>query len=344
MKFQAEAGPHWHSGTTVVTMMRKVIAALVPILVISVWLFGPSVLINVSSAICLCLALEWVSLKLRGRPIGMYIRDGSAVVTAILLALALPPMAPWWVIATASLFAIVIAKHLYGGLGYNVFNPAMVGYVVVLIAFPQHLASWPTIDGTASWPPLPVAFDSFLFGNLASLQTADAYTSATPLDTVKIQLNQMRTMQEIFQLPGFGSVAGTGWIWLNLAALAGGLWLIQQRVIRWHIPVAMLSAIVIVALGFYALDTATHPSPLFELLSGGTMLGAFFVATDPVSAAASDRGKLIYGAGIGVLCILLRRWGSNPDGIAFAVLLMNMAVPLLDRLTLPRVYGHRQKP
>jgi electron transport complex protein RnfD len=157
-------------------------------------------------------------------------------------------------------------------------------------------------------------------------------------------LGRKLTMDEIMALPGPGSVAGNGWIWINLAAAAGGLWLLAARVIRWHIPAAMIAGLGGVALVFFALDPATHPSPVLELLSGGTMLGVFFVATDPVSAATSDRGRLVYGAGIGILCYVLRRYGSNPDGLAFAVLLMNMAVPLIDRYTLPRVYGHRGRP
>jgi Na+-translocating ferredoxin:NAD+ oxidoreductase subunit D len=341
MEFPAPSGPHWHGGSTVSGMMRKVMIGLAPITAVSIWLFGPGVLINFSFAVLMCLLLEFIALRMRDRPTRVFLSDGSAVVTAALISLALPPLIPWWVIATACIFAIVIAKHLYGGLGFNLFNPAMVGYVTVLIAFPQHMAVWPDIGNNLGSPGLYAALDCFLFGTSPSQLIPDIYTAATPLDQIKIQLGQMRTMDEIFLLPGFGDIAGKGWGWINLAALVGGIWLLTTGVIRWHIPIAMLAGLMGLAYGFYILDSATNPSPLVEALSGGTMLGVFFIATDPVSAAASDRGKLIYGFGIGVLCYVLRRWGSNPDGLAFAVLLMNMAVPLIDRFTVPRIYGHR---
>jgi electron transport complex protein RnfD len=154
----------------------------------------------------------------------------------------------------------------------------------------------------------------------------------------------MLTMKEILAQESFGWIGGRGWEWINLAALAGGLWMLSQRVIRWHIPAGMLGMLILLYGCFFTFGAQTHPSPLIGLFSGGTMLAAFFVATDPVSAAASDRGRLIYGAGIGLLCFAVREWGAYPDGIAFAVLLMNMAAPLIDRYTLPRVYGHRERP
>jgi electron transport complex protein RnfD len=339
MEFTTPTGPHWHNGSSVSAMMRTVVLALLPVIACSAWFFGAGILLNVIVAMTLCIAFEWIALTARGRSTQLFITDGSAIVTGILLALALPPLIPWWVLATACLFAIIVAKHFYGGIGFNVFNPAMVGYVVVLIAFPQHLAVWPAVGEAGS---LATVLNYFLTGAAPLGLAPDVITAATPLDAVKIELGQMQTMSEIFNLPGFGALAGDGWIWINMSALAGGGWLLWKRVIRWHIPGAMLIAIAGLALLFYALDSATHPTPFFELLSGGTMLGAFFIATDPVSAASSDRGRIIYGAGIGILCFALRRWGSHPDGLAFAVLLMNMAVPLIDRFTVPRIYGHRE--
>ncbi len=344
MKFAAPIGPHWHDGTSVSLLMRKVMLALLPVIGVSIWFLGPGVLLNLGFAIGACLALEYIALKARKRPARLFLTDGSIIVTGALLALTLPPLVPWWVTATACVFAVIFAKHLYGGLGFNVFNPAMVGYVVVLIAFPQQMAAWPVIDPAYGTVSLASAIECFLHGTAPGTLAPDIYTGATPLDTVKMELGRMLTMTEILELPGLGGIGGYGWLWINLAALAGGSWLLRAKVIRWHIPVAMLAALAGLAFVFYALDSATHPSPLFEILSGGTMIGVFFVATDPVSAATSDRGRLIYGAGIGVLCFSLRRWGSNPDGLAFAILLMNMAVPLIDRFTLPRVYGHRDRP
>jgi len=341
MKFFARQAPYWRGADNVTIMMVRVLAALLPVCVAAIWFWGAGILINLAFACCCCLFLEAAMLKMRGRPLQSFLTDGSALVTAALIALALPPLCPWWVTVTACVFAIVFAKHLYGGLGYNPFNPAMVGYVVVLVSFPHVLAYWPAIG--MSVPPADV-LQIFLFGELAGGVSIDAYTSATVLDSINMQLAQMSTMREIVSSQQFGMLAGRGWEWVNIAALAGGLWLMKAGVIRWHIPVAMLGALAAMNFVFYALEPATHVSPIIGLLSGGTMLGAFFIATDPVSAAASDRGRLIYGAGIGVLCFAIRQWGAYPDGIAFAVLLMNMAVPLIDRYTVPRVYGYDRQP
>jgi electron transport complex protein RnfD len=217
----------------------------------------------------------------------------------------------------------------------------MAGYVVVLISFPEHLSSWPLPDNSHS---LAAIGSYFLSGALPGIADIDGISGATPLDSIRIQLGQMRTMSEITAAPPFGWFGGHGWTWINLAALAGGLWLLRKGVIRWHIPVAMLATLAGLQLLLFAYDPATHASPWIALFSGGTMLGAFFVATDPVTAATSERGRLVYGAGIGALTFAIRQWGAYPDGIAFAVLIMNMTTPLIDRYTLPRVYGHRRRP
>jgi len=342
VKFDQAIAPHWLGTNSVPIMMRRVLYALAPTIALSIGFLGAGVLLNLLFAGLLCWLLEAAALYARQRPLATFLNDGSALVTALLLALALPPLTPWWVTAIACLFAIVFAKHLYGGLGYNVFNPAMVGYVVVLVSFPEHLASWPSPGA----PPASIALtlDVFLHGPPLSGMAVDALSGATPLDSIKMQLAQMRTMDEILAQDSFGWLAGRGWEWINLAALGGGLWLLSRRVIRWQIPASMLGTMAVLYGTFFALESATHPSPLLGLFSGGTMLAAFFIATDPVSAAASDRGRLIYGAGIGALCFAMREWGAYPDGIAFAVLLMNMAAPFIDRYTLPRVHGHRRRP
>lgn len=337
MKFFTRQAPYWRGADNISVMMVRVLLALVPVSLASIWFLGIGVALNLLCAATICLALEALMLRMRQRAVAPFLLDGSALVTAALIALTLPPLTPWWVTAVACLFAIVFAKHLYGGLGYNVFNPAMVGYVVVLISFPQYVASWPAPE-LAQDPAMSVA--AFLHGVLPDTTAVDAYSGATPLDNIKMQLGQMQTLQEILLPPAFSWLAGRGWEWLNIAALAGGLWLLYKNVIRWHIPVAMLGSMALLYFIFYALDSAIHVSPFVGLFSGGTMLAAFFVATDPVSAAASERGRIIYGAGIGTLCFGMRQWGAYPDGIAFAVLLMNMAAPLIDRYTLPRVYGH----
>ncbi|MGI9292029.1 MAG: RnfABCDGE type electron transport complex subunit D [Gammaproteobacteria bacterium] len=335
MKFSVDNAPHWLGAEPVAVMMRRVLYALIPVILVSTWMLGPGTIINLIFAALACWCLEVLALKLRNRPVQAFASDGSVLITACLLALALPPNTPWWVTAVACLFAVVFAKHLYGGLGYNVFNPAMVGYVVVLISFPEQLSAWPGMGNPSLG--LEKAFGAFFQGNLA----LDTLSGATPLDTIRIQLNNRLTMNEVINSPEFDN---SGWILINLSALAGGAWLLRRNVIRWHIPFAMLGALALLYSLFWIFADQSHADPLFGLFSGGTMLAAFFVATDPVSAASSDRGRLIYGAGIGVLTFVIREWGAYPDGIAFAVLLMNMAAPLIDRYTVPRVYGHRERP
>ncbi len=335
--------PHWIGNNSVPLVMQRTLGALLPALLVMTLFLGPGVLLNTLALLTFCLLVEALALRLRARPMLPALLDGSAAVTAVLLALALPPLTPWWVSFTAAVFAIALAKHVYGGLGQNVFNPAMVGYVTVLVAFPAQLADWPAVTAALQWPDTGTVLHYFLSGALPANAT-DALSGATPLDEVKTQLGRMRTMTEIVAQDSFGLLAGRGWEWINIAALAGGWWLIRKRVISWHAPGAMLLTLAILYFVFYALAPATHPSPLLGLLSGGTMVGAFFIVTDPVSGAASNAGRIVFGAGTGLLVFLMRKWGAYPDGIAFAILFMNMLAPLIDRYTVPRVYGHRRRP
>ncbi len=345
--FATAPGPHWRTRDRIPVLMRRVLYALAPALVAHVWFFGIGILINCAVATVVALLAEAAALKLRRRPVRPFITDYSAGVTAVLLAFALPPLTPWWITATGSVFAIAFAKHLYGGLGYNVFNPAMAGYVALLVSFPEELSRWlPPLIGDLDYQPLSViATLKFAFsGQLPDGIGWDALSRATPLDTMKAELGMMRTFGEIRAGPLFGDFGGRGWEWINNFIALGGIWLIYKGVIRWHIPVAVLGALLGAAMLFFLIDTATHPSPGFHLFSGGAMLCAFFIATDPVSAASTQVGRLIYGAGIGALIFAMRTWGSYPDGVAFAVLIMNMAVPLIDRYTGPVVYGRRRQP
>ncbi len=317
--------PHWLSRNTVPLTMQRVIIALAPVTLCTLLWFGVGVISNLLLLVLFCAALEAAALTLRQRDVRAGLADCSAIVTALLLGLTLPPALPWWLLLVAAVFAIALAKHVYGGLGQNPFNPAMVGYLAVLIAFPDDVARWPQ-----------PAF--------AGMDQVDAVSAATPLDSIKMQLNQMRTMAEITAQPAFGLLAGRGWEWINLAALGGGLWLLRKQVISWHVPGSMLLTLAAAYFLLFAFTPATQPSPVIGLLSGGTMLAAFFIATDPVSGAASDTGKIIFGIGVALFCFGMRTWGAYPDGIAFAVLLMNTAVPLIDRWTAPRIYGHRERP
>ena len=327
--------------TSVSTVMLKVLFALVPAIVVYQLYFGPGILISIVLACVTAVVAEAAMLRLRGMPIKPFLLDGSAVVTAVLLALSMPPLAPWWLIVLATLFAMVVAKHLYGGLGNNLFNPAMVGYAVMLISFPAHMTQWPTLTTLAQVhlsfaDTLQFIFSGTLPGNLK----LDALTMATPLDTLRTQLLLGRTVPDISSMPVFGYVGGKGGELLALAYLAGGVYLLQQRLITWHIPVAFIAALALLAFGFHAFDPARFASPWFQLASSSAMLGAFFIATDPVTGATTPKGKIIFGAGIGTLIFIIRTWGGYPDGVAFAVLILNMCVPLIDTYTQPRVFGH----
>ena len=344
MLFSKAGSPHLGSDNSVQSMMLKVIYALVPGTIAAFWFFGWGVLFNLVIAVLACLVGELLMLRFRRRPVEPAITDGSALVTAWLLALALPPLAPWWLTVIASLFAIVVAKHLYGGLGFNLFNPAMVGYVVVMISFPREMTLWTPPAGVAGgWPGFIDTLHLVFGGSAPAGQHIDALTMATPIDTLKTQvrlemdIESVRANRVYGEL--FGTLSGVGWEWINLLFLGGGLWLIKQKVIDWRIPAGFLGSLVLISNGFAVYDYASYSSALFHALSGGTMLGAFFIATDPVTASTTPRGRLIYGAGIGALVYIIRSWGGYPDGIAFAVLFMNITVPLLDYYTQPRIYG-----
>jgi Na+-translocating ferredoxin:NAD+ oxidoreductase subunit D len=343
MKFSTASAPHWRPAADVPAMMRQVLYALAPAAIAYTFFFGPGLLVNTAIATAAALATEALALRLRGHPQRLFLSDGSAVVTAVLLAFCLPPLTPWWVTVIGAVFAVGVAKHIYGGLGFNVFNPAMAGYAVLLVSFPAYLTFWlPPQVGDLDYQPLSLLQTLYYttHSQLPDGLAMDAVSRATPLDIVKTDLGLMRTMSEIVTDPVFGDFGGRGWEWIGNFITLGGAWLLYKGIIRWQIPFAMIASLMAAALLFYLADSETHASPMFHLYAGGTLLGAFFIATDPVSSAVTDRGRLIYGAGCGLLTFGIRAWGSFPDGVAFAVLLMNMAVPLIDRYTRPRIYGH----
>jgi electron transport complex protein RnfD len=238
------------------------------------------------------------------------------------------------------LFAIVVAKHLYGGLGHNMFNPAMVGYVVVLISYPQALTAWlPPSSIAPHGLGLTEVLATIFAGQPPGTLSWDAITEATPLDAIRTALASGKMVSEARQLPIFGDYGGLGWEWIANWYALGGLWLLWRRIISWQVPAAMIGSVLFLGLVGYLADPGSNPMPLEHVFSGALMIGAFFIATDPVSGCTSNRGRLIFGAGVGVITLLIRRWGGYPDGVAFAVLLMNMAAPLIDRYTRPRIFG-----
>lgn len=337
------SSPYVLAPNSVSRIMFTVLLALLPAVVVQVLLFGPALIVSLSIATASAVGLEALMVNLRQRPVWPAISDGSAVLTAWLLALSIPSIAPWWLTVVGIFFAIVVAKHLYGGLGNNVFNPAMVGYAVLIVSFPVPMTHWAAPDSMASHYLNGMDAIRYIFSHqLPDGWSFDAISSATPLDTLRTQLKLHHIVATIRQMPMFGQLAGRGNELVALAYLAGGLFLLGKRIISWHIPLALLGALALISGIFWTINPQQYASPLFHIFAGGSLLGAFFIATDPVSAATTPRGKLIYGAGIGILIYLIRLFGAYPDGVAFGVLLMNIAVPLIDAWTQPAPYGHKK--
>lgn len=318
--------------------MLRVLLALLPGIAAYVWFFGAAILVQIALASITALAAEAAMLKLRGKPLMMFLADGSALVTAWLIALTFPSIAPWWLTVLGTLLAIVIAKHLYGGLGQNPFNPAMVAFALMIVAYPLLMSQWPKVDATdfaAQWEAI--------FGS----RQLDAMTMATPLDALRTVLRDPEQRAVIAGFLGkhatFGNVGGRGWEWIAAGYFLGGLYLVQQRIITWHMPVAFLATLFAVSGAFALYEPDRFAGPGFQLFTGGAMLAAFFIVTDPVSGATTPRGKLIFAAGAALLTWIIRTFGAYPDGIAFAVLLMNIATPLIDMYTQPPVFGHKTK-
>jgi Na+-translocating ferredoxin:NAD+ oxidoreductase subunit D len=336
--------PYLIAPVSVTRVMFKVLLALVPGIIAYVFLFGVGILVQLLLATITALLAEAAFLKIRHRPVTPALTDLSAVVTAWLIALSFPPMAPWWLVVVGTLFAIIIVKQLYGGLGQNPFNPAMAAYALCIVSFPAIMSQWPM---TLANSGLSISDQIGAIFNHA--QNIDAWAGATPLDHLKTALrlsttNDTLTVQSIEQNQKiYGIGAGQGWEWVTLGWLVGGLWLWQQRIITWHIPVAFVAAIVCLSLLLWGIDPKHYANPVFHVFGGATLLGAFFIATDPVSGATTPRGKLFFAAGAGIIAYLIRTFGAFPDGVAFGILLMNICVPLIDMYTQPAIFGEKQK-
>ncbi|WP_034950750.1 electron transport complex subunit RsxD [Erwinia oleae] len=347
MAFRIASSPYTHNQRSTSTIMLLVLLAAVPGIITQSYFFGWGTLVQVLIAAAAGIGAEAAILRLRHMPLGKTLGDNSALLTALLIGISIPPLAPWWIVVIGTVFAVVISKQLYGGLGQNPFNPAMVGYVVLLISFPVQMTSWLPPDALQSITPGFIDTLSMIFHghtldghSMQQLQPGvDGVSQATPLDTFKTGLRAGHSADELRALP----ISGLGWQWVNMAYLAGGLFLLWNNSIRWHIPLSFLLSLALFSTVGWFFSPDSLNSPLVHLFSGATMLGAFFIATDPVTASTTNKGRLLYGALIGMLIWLIRSFGGYPDGVAFAVLLANIAVPLIDYYTQPRVYGHRKE-
>ncbi|MDD2744607.1 MAG: RnfABCDGE type electron transport complex subunit D [Rhodocyclaceae bacterium] len=332
--------PHLIKDTSVSQVMIQVCIALMPGILAYIWLIGPAIIVQLFIATASALLAEALMLRLQGKPLSLFLSDGSAIVTAWLIALTFPPLAPWWLVCTGAIFAIVIAKHLYGGLGQNPFNPAMVAFAVCIVSFPALMSQWPSIG-------LKLTLVEQINIILGFSPSIDALSGATPLDALKTALKLGEGNVDVGHLLAnqdiFGNFAGRGWEWVAAGYLLGGLWMLQRKIITWHVPTAFIGAISLISGALWLYNPMQFADPLFHLLSGGTTIGAFFIATDPVSGCTTPRGKLIFGAGAGLLAYIIRVFGGYPDGVAFAILLMNLSAPVIDLLSQPKIFGMKDK-
>jgi len=333
------SSPHKHDGSSVTSIMREVCVALIPGILIYAWLISWGVLIQCILAIGFAVCAEALMLRLRRLPVKLFLSDYSCILTALLFALSISPYTPWWVNMCGMFFAIMLIKHAFGGIGNNLFNPAMAGFVFVLLSFPAEMTHWPAARSLQAAPVGLTDCLHIIFTGRESITAIDAVTAATPLSYMQTQINGMNMISEFSDELVFGSMAGTGWEWVALIFLLSGGWLAFRKIIYWQIPAALIGTVFLISLVFYWFDADVYASPMFHVFTVSTLLGAFFVATDPVSSATTPRGRWIFAAGIGLLTYLIRTWGAYPDGLAFAVLLMNCAVPLLDHYTRPKVLG-----
>ncbi len=326
--------PYIRKPVSVQRVMFLVLLALVPGIAAYVWKIGAGILVNLGIATLTAIAAEALVLRLRGRPVWIAVSDLSAVLTAWLMVLCFPPIVPWWVTVFGVLVAIVAVKQLYGGLGQNPFNPAMVAYCTMIVAYPALMSQWP--------PAGQLDLDAQLQLILGGARDIDGMTGATALDALRTGLRSgVASVDTVLQTETFGMFGGRGWEWIAVGYLLGGLFLLATRTITWHMPLAFIAALAAISGAFWLVQPAQFASPLFHLASGGAMLAAFFIVTDPVSGATTPRGKLVFAAGVAVIAYLIRAFGAYPEGIAFGVLLMNMCVPLIDMKTQPKVFGHR---
>lgn len=321
------ASPHVHGDNSVKKIMWGVVYAMVPALLVSIYYFGLDAVRVTLIAVSASIFFEWLFQKYLIKGADTYM-DGSAIITGVLLAFNLPSNLPWWIIVIGALVAIGMGKMSFGGIGKNIFNPALVGRVFLLISFPVQMTSWPKIS--------PI-IDGI----------TDAITGPTPLGIVKEGLDAGLTVDEVMaQVPSFmqqfvGGIGGSLGEVSALAILLGGFYMLWKKIITWEIPLSILLSVLIFSGIFWLIDPTQYVNPMFHLLTGGMMLGAIFMATDMVSSPMSRNGQLVFGVGIGLLTVIIRIWGAYPEGMSFAILLMNSLTPLLNIAFKPKRFGRK---
>ena len=328
-KIIISASPHVHSDRTSKRVMYDVLIALIPAFLVSIYLFGISALIMTSVAVISCIVFEYLIQKYILKS-AITISDGSALITGILLAFNLPSSLPLWMVIIGSLVAIGVAKLSFGGLGHNIFNPALVGRVFLLVSFPVQMTSW----------PLPMVNNMKLF---------DAVSGETTLGIIKEGLMYGETMSTLSEkIPStldllLGITSGSAGEMSALALLMGGLYLLFRKVITWHIPITILLTMALFTGVFWLVNPELYANPMIHILAGGAVLGAFYMATDLVTSPMTKKGMIVFAVGIGVITVVIRLYGAYPEGISFAILIMNAFVPLINTYFKPRRFGSKIK-
>ena len=322
------SSPHVTSGASVDIIMKNVVFALLPVCAFSVYAFGLAALLVLCTAVLSCVVTEQLVCKLLGK--ATTVGDWSVTITGMLYGLTLPPDLALWMVVVGGVFAVAIGKALFGGLGYNAFNPALVGRAFLQAAFPQAMTHWSLPFAADRFTDLPVSALAFPFAQPAY----DAVTTATPLARMKFEAIQAENADLLFGLTS-GSAGET----CSVLIIAGGIYLVARNMMNWRIPVSILLTVSLITWLFMQIDPAVYPRPAFMLFAGGLMLGAVFMATDMVASPITNAGCWLYGLLIGVLVVVIRFWGGMPEGVMYAILLANAVSPHIDRLLQPRVFG-----
>lgn len=318
-------------------VMSHVFFALIPSLLIYIYFFGYGILGNLIFGVTLGVLFEYLCLKLRNISAKPFLLDGSTIVTCWLLIISIPSGSPWWIILIGVFSAIVIAKHIYGGLGSNIFNPAMIGYAILLISFPAMMTNWEVSNslGLNNFLNLKNLFNLF---HVQLISNIDAVSSATPLDNIKTYLFLNADNLNPNNFPNYEIFNPRSII--NISYFAGGLYLLHKKIISWHLPITLIITVILFSSFMSLIDANKFMGPIHHLLNGAVILGAFFILTDPVTSPTTKRGKIIFAILIGIITLTIRNFGGYPDGVAFAVIFMNIWVPLIEKFTQPKVFGY----